>query len=61
MPDYRTYGDVLGRPATDPDRDQIRATEDWSPVALPGGGWRHWVDGQQVDSHSSTPPTEGTT
>lgn len=59
MADFPTYGDVLGRPAEDPHRDQIRATPNWTPVALPGrpGWWRHCVDGQQVDTQDREPPT----
>lgn len=51
MPAFPSYGDVLGRDPADPDRDQLRATPDWTPVAIPGrpGWWRHWVDGEQVD------------
>lgn len=65
MTAHPTYGDVLGREAADPTRDEIRATPDWTPVRLPGHNpprWRHWVDGVQVDSGSETAPDmEGTT
>ena len=62
MPAYPSYGDVLGRPLTDPDRDQIRATPTWTPVRLPGPGgwWRHWVSGAQIDNQNNITPTEGT-
>jgi len=58
MPNSPSYGDVLGRDPADPTRDEIRATPDWTPVALPGRPewWRHWVDGTQVDTDSCTPP-----
>lgn len=46
-----SYGDVLGRPADDPDRDEIRATPGWSGIALPGrpGVRRELIGGEQVD------------
>lgn len=45
-----SYGDVLGRPADQPNRDEIHATEDWTPIRLPGRNlWRHLIDGKQVD------------
>lgn len=56
MSDFPTYGDVLNRPADDPDRDQIKATPDWTPIRIPGGGWRHWIDGQQIDTPTEEPP-----
>lgn len=54
----RSYGDILGRPADDPHRDEIRADADWTPIALPGrpGWWRHWINGQQVDLNTDQPP-----
>ena len=59
MSDFPTYGDVLRRDPGDPDRDEIRATPTWTPVALPGrpGWWRHCIDGQQVDLDTDVPPT----
>jgi hypothetical protein len=56
MRERPSYGDILGRPTDQPDRDEIRADSDWTPVRLPGGGWRHWVHGQQVDTDSPEPP-----
>lgn len=59
MADFPSYGDVLRRDPADPTRDQIKATDTWTPVRLPGPGgmWRHWADGRQVDLPSSEPPT----
>ena len=59
MPDFPTYGDVLGRDPNDPSRDEIRATPGWTPVAIPGrpGWWRHCIDGEQVDLPDREPPT----
>lgn len=59
MPAYPSYGDVLGRDPADPSRDQLQATPDWTPVAIPGrpGWWRHWDDGTQIDNQNYNPPT----